>query len=89
MEKIYCVYEKCTDDFVNCNELNDNFNLLKVFSNLQKAQQFVKNELSFQCDLDDEWEYAIAEEHEDRIVYEVYYCREVQFRIVIKEMELE
>lgn len=88
MNKFYCVYEEYTEDFTRLNGLVANCDLMRLFDDENEAMQFVKNELALQCDNDDEWEYAVAEEKEDKIVFEIYYMKEMQYRVIIKEMEL-
>ena len=103
MEKVYVIYEMREESFELLNNLQGNFDCIKVFDNEYKAQTWLRNELEFQCNIiklngkviykDDEEEsdlwVAKILETENLIEVNVYYCDEWQYTMYLKEMVVE
>lgn len=102
--KVYVAYEVREKDYVVLNNLQVDFDCVKVFDNELKAKAWLMSELEFQCDeieingkvefekaeinQDDLW-LAKVKEEENKISVEVRYCDEWQYDIILKEMEVE
>lgn len=87
--KVYVVSEIREDDFSNVNFYDSNYECLGVFNNEINAMSFVKSELSFQCDNNGGWNYILIKNEEDEIVFQINYDDELQYQIVINEMEVK
>ncbi len=104
MAKVYVIYEVREEDYVALNNLQVNFDCVKVFNSFEKAKNYVDCELIMQCDViklngkitydntngdeEDLWVGSI-EEKENATEINLYYNDEWQSTMYLKEMEVE
>lgn len=105
MAKVYVIYEVREEDYVILNNLQVNFDCVKVFNEENKAIGWLKGELELQCDIiklngkiiydnsnnADEEELWVAniEEKDNLKEINIYYSEEWQSTIYLKEIEVE
>ena len=105
MEKVYVVYEVREEDYIFLNNLQVNYDCIKVFKDENVALNWFMEDLKEQCSLiefrdngksiygieDDEEHSWVAkiEEKNNVKIADVYYCDEWQYTMYLKEMVVE
>lgn len=88
MNKVYVIYEIREEDYKIINNLQSNYDIIKVLEDEQQAKIYFNNEINFQCNNDENWTYTITDEN-GMISANIYYCGEWQSCLCLKEMEVE
>lgn len=105
MEKVYVIYEMREESYKLLNDLQENFDCIKVFKNEMVAINWFIEDLREQCSLiefkdngksiygfEDEEEHnwvARIEEKDNIKIANIYYCDEWQYTMCLKEMVVE
>lgn len=86
-DKVYVIYEVNEENYEIINNLQVNYDIIKVFNDGIKAQEYLNELVKSQINKDD-WTYT-KNDCNGVISVDLYYCKEWRSCLYLKEMEVE